>query len=348
MKYAKSSSVRRATLISLLLILGALMPEQSQAGVWGNLVASVIGAPGHQEDVVLSGSNLQTMPLPKPAMNADPMAGKGGGDIKIVDDTALVPDEGPSGTPADYEKSKNSTISVYVVRPGDTLSGIAQLFDVSPNTILWANDLPRGAKLKVGQTLTILPVTGVKYTVKKGDTLASVAKRFGGDPVEIASYNGIEDGSLVAGTEVIIPDGEVAVATPSAPKKTGVVPTVSKGTSAQIGYYAVPLSHYIKTQGVHGYNGVDLAAPVGTPLLASADGDVIIAKQSGWNGGYGGYIVIQHGNGSQTLYSHASRVTVSVGQHVSRGDVIGAVGATGKATGPHVHFEIRNGIRNPF
>ncbi len=346
MKYRTKIPRGSAVLISSLLILGSLMPIQSRAGVLSDFVSSIMRAAEKEVDATSVGSSLQTMPLQKPAMNADPMAGRGGGDIKIVDDTALMPDEGPSGTPADYEKARSQTISVYVVRPGDTLSGIAELFDVSPNTILWANDLPRSAKLQVGQMLTILPVTGVTYTVKKGDTLASLAKRFGGDAIEIASYNGIDGGVLAVGTQVIIPDGEIAAPAPSTPKKTGSA--ASSGTTVQIGYYGAPLARYTRTQSVHGYNGVDLAAPVGTPLLASAEGEVIIAKQSGWNGGYGGYVVIQHNNGSQTLYSHASRVDVSVGQHVNRGEVIGAVGATGKATGPHVHFEIRNGIRNPF
>jgi murein DD-endopeptidase MepM/ murein hydrolase activator NlpD len=286
------------------------------------------------------------MPLPKPAMNANPVAGKGGGDIKIVDDTALLPEEGPSGTPVEYEKVNDATISIHTVREGETLSGIAKLYKVTTDTILWANDLSRSSKLQIGQVLTILPVPGVKYTVKKGDTLASVAKKFGGDVMEIASYNGIEDGTLAVGKEIIIPDGEIVTAV--TPKAGGTAAGMPKGTPTQIGYYLRPIVGGVRTQGIHGYNGVDLAAPVGTPLLAAADGDVIVAKQTGWNGGYGAYIVIQHPNGTQTLYSHASKVTVSVGEHVTRGQVIGAVGASGKATGPHVHFEIRNGIRNPF
>ncbi len=352
MKYSTSSARRTATLISLLLILGVLIPAQSHASVFGNVVAAIFGTPEKQADVVLGSGSLQTMSLPKPAMNTDPVAGKGGGEIKIVDDTALVPDEGPSGTPADYERPKDATISTYTIREGDTLSGIAKLFEVSPNTILWANDLPRNAVLKIGQTLTILPITGVKYSVKKGDTLASIAKRFGADPVEIARYNGIDNGSLVVGTELIIPDGEIAAPTPASKTVVKVGGSARndslRGSATQTGYYRAPLARYTVTQGIHGYNSVDLAAPSGTPILAAADGDVIIAKQGGWNGGYGSYIVIQHDNGSQTLYSHNSRVDVSVGQRVSRGDVIGTVGATGKATGPHVHFEIRNGIRNPF
>ena len=82
--------------------------------------------------------------------------------------------------------------------------------------------------------------------------------------------------------------------------------------------------------------------------MAAADGDVIVAKSGGYNGGYGSYVVIQHDNGSQTLYGHMSRVAATDGESVSQGQIIGYVGSTGLATGPHVHFEIRNGIRNPF
>ncbi|MDP3646243.1 MAG: M23 family metallopeptidase [bacterium] len=280
-------------------------------------------------------------------MNLDPAAGRGGGDITIVDDSALMPDEGPSGTIADIERPKNATISKYVVREGDTLSGIAKMYGVSPNTILWANDIPRASALKVGQILTILPITGVKYTIKKGDTLAGIAKRYGADADEIASFNGIEDAVLAAGVEILIPDGEVPTPTPAAKSRT-LSYTTPVGTLSQIGYYLRPIAGGIRSQGIHGYNGVDFAAPTGTPIFASAEGETIVAKVTGWNGGYGQYVVVQHANGSQTLYAHASSVIVSVGQHVQQGQVIAYVGRTGKVTGSHVHFEIRNGIRNPF
>jgi murein DD-endopeptidase MepM/ murein hydrolase activator NlpD len=102
-----------------------------------------------------------------------------------------------------------------------------------------------------------------------------------------------------------------------------------------------------KSQGIHGYNGVDLAAPTGTQVLAAASGQVLISRFGGWNGGYGNYIVIKHSNGTQTLYAHNSANYVSVGQWVSQGDVIGLVGNTGKSTGSHLHFEVR-GAKNPF
>ncbi len=339
-----------ASLISLLLIIGTLLPATARAGIFSDLFASLKNSVAKQNDAAPA-ENLQKMPLLKPAMNIDPAAGRGGGDITIVDGSALLPEEGPAGTIADIEKPKNATISVYIVRPGDTLSGIAQMFGVSASTILWANDLPRASTIRVGQSLTILPVTGIKYTVKKGDTLASIAKKYSGDAEEIASFNGLEGGTLALGAEIIIPDGEITVA--AAPAKSGSVTAAAhnvgpKGTTQQVGYYMRPISGGTRTQGIHGYNGVDIGAPIGTPILASATGDVIVAKASGYNGGYGSYVVIQHGNGAQTLYSHASSVIVSVGQHVEQGQVIGYVGQTGKATGPHLHFEIRNDIRNPF
>ena len=101
-----------------------------------------------------------------------------------------------------------------------------------------------------------------------------------------------------------------------------------------------------RSQGIHGYNGVDIAAPAGTPIVASASGDVIIARSAGWNGGYGNYIVIKHDNGTQTLYAHMSSLAVSGGT-VEKGELIGYVGISGRATGYHLHFEVR-GAKNPL
>jgi murein DD-endopeptidase MepM/ murein hydrolase activator NlpD len=103
----------------------------------------------------------------------------------------------------------------------------------------------------------------------------------------------------------------------------------------------------VKTQGIHGHNAVDLASSYGTNIMAAADGTVIVAKIGGWNGGYGNYVVINHPNGTQTLYAHMSSISVSVGQGVTQGESIGRMGETGDATGVHVHFEIR-GAPNPF
>lgn len=350
-KYHSSRAARTVvSLISLILIAGSLLPASADAGVLSAIIASLKGK--QQENTVSGAGNLQTMVLLKPAMNIDPSGGTGGGDITIVDDSALLPEEGPAGTIADIVKPKNGTISIHVVREGDTVSSIAKLFKVSPGTIRAANNLSTNT-LQVGQKLVILPITSVPYTVKKGDTLAGIAKRYGADATEIANYNGVDDGTLIIGDEILIPGGEVPAAAVSKPKSKGIGAEPAhnvgpQGTATQIGYYLRPIVGGIKTQGIHGYNGVDLGAPVGTPILASATGDVIIAKAGGYNGGYGSYVVIQHGNGAQTLYAHMSKVAVNDGERVVQGQIIGYVGSTGKSTGAHVHFEIRNDIKNPF
>ena len=338
--------------LSLVLVLAILYPATAKAGVFEDIKG--LWQTKAEASSSETSKSVQVMPLPKPAMNIDPNPGKGGGDVTIVDGEALVPEEGPAGTIADIEKAKNQSISVYVVQPGDTLSEIARMFGVTTNTIKWANDIPPSGTIRVGQTLTILPVTGVKYTIKKGDTLASVAKQFDADADEIANYNNIE--ALAVGAEIIIPNGEIAVAAPAPKTNTaksggasGVLEPARYSTSVEYsGYYINPLPSGRRTQGVHGYNGVDLGAPVGAPILAAASGEVIVAREGGYNGGYGSYVVIKHDNGTQTLYAHQSNVIVGVGQTVSKGEVIGYVGQTGKATGPHVHFEIRGGPRNPF
>lgn len=289
--------------------------------------------------------NSQTIPLLRAAQHYDPNPSKGGGDITIVDGSALLSETGPSGTMANIEDQPVSDqISIYVVREGDSLSQIADMFGVSTNTIIWANDIKRGSHIQSGQTLVILPITGVRYTVKSGDTLRSIAKKYKGDLDEIVAYNDIgADTSLAVGQIVIIPDGEIA-----APKYTGST-SIARGTSGPVysGYYINPLPGGTKTQRLHGYNAVDIGASAGSAILASAPGTVIISKSFGWNGGYGKYIVIRHNNGTQTLYSHNSQNITYPGQNVVQGQVIGYVGSTGKSTGPHVHFEIR-GAYNPF
>jgi murein DD-endopeptidase MepM/ murein hydrolase activator NlpD len=233
------------------------------------------------------------------------------------------------------------------VHPGDTLSEIAQMFDVSVKTIVWANDIV-GGKISPGQVLVILPVTGIRHTVAKGETLASVSKKYKGDADEIAEYNGLEDGKLTVGEVIIIPDGQILPQpTASSASSARTSPLRNAGGPHLDSYYTWPVNGGVITQGLHGYNGVDIGASIGTGVLASANGVVIVARDSGWNGGYGSYVVIQHDNGTQTLYAHMSAVLVSVGDVVVMNQNIGRVGQTGKATGPHLHFEVR-GASNPF
>lgn len=300
------------------------------------------------EEAKLSSYNIQTAPVLQAALNLDPNPSKGGGDITVVDDSALLAVAGPSGTIADIENRPHADqISIYVVREGDSISQIATMFGVSINTIIWANDLKRGTLISPGQTLVILPITGVQHVVKSGDTLSSIAKKYKGDLDEIAHYNGVAtDAKLTVGDTVFVPNGEIEAPAYS-PKASGSALVRGSTGPSYSGYYIKPVSGARKSQGLHGYNAVDLAAPIGTPIVAAANGQVIVARFGGWNGGYGNYVVIRHPNGTQTLYSHLNSGIVYTGQSVIQGQVIGYVGQTGKATGPHLHFEVR-GAQNPF
>jgi murein DD-endopeptidase MepM/ murein hydrolase activator NlpD len=241
----------------------------------------------------------------------------------------------------------STQISSYVVREGDTIAGIAKMFGVSVNTVMWANNISRASALRVGQTLLILPVTGINYTIQKGDTIKGIALKYKADVDEILQYNDLSlSSTLVAGQTILIPDAELQVAVPT---KVVVKNNPAHDTNGPDygSYYTRPVSGGVKTQGLHGYNGVDLAGPVGTPIYAAAAGTVIVSSSSGWNGGYGNLIIISHDNGTQTVYGHLSKNLIKAGQRVDQGQKIALMGATGKATGPHLHFEIR-GARNPF
>ncbi len=317
-------------------------PSQAQAGFFSSLVATA----AQTEPATSSTGNSQTMPL---LVAPDQVvATRAEREIAIVEGTALLAEAPADGDIVAAEAPKNESISIYEVRAGDTLAEIADMYGVTTNTIRWANNL--AGPISKGQRLVILPITGISHTVKKGDTVASIAKKYGADADEIERYNGLEGVALVVGATVIVPDGEVAA--PPAPKKP-VLSGAKTGsalasTASASGFLFARPAAGTKTQGIHGHNGIDIGGAIGSSIYASAGGTVIIARgDGGWNGGYGNYVVVDHGSGVQTLYAHLSSVSVVVGQSVSRGDVIGGLGNTGKSTGPHLHFEVR-GAANPF
>ena len=316
------------------------MPNVSHASFFSWLTGQ--DASAQAQAVIINNSPSDVYEPPAPANNIDPLpkdiptpVTSGGDSLSAV--------EGPSTAAPDSVGNPNGLISIYIVRSGDTLAKVANMFDVSVNTILWANDMTKGSTLKVGQTLVILPMNGVMHTVVAGDTLKSITKKYSGDLNEIADFNDLAiTDKLAIGDTIMIPDGEVS---------TSIRPSASKYVDSSgptySGYYMKPFIVGTRTQGIHGHNGVDYGMPVGSPLYAAASGVVIISKSSSYNGGYGRYVVIQHSNGTQTVYGHMSNPVVSVGQAVTQGQYIGASGNTGKSTGPHLHFEVR-GAKNPF
>jgi LysM repeat protein len=289
------------------------------------------------------------MALLEAAVNTNPTSTTTIDNLSIVDGKALLSEVGVTGTIADVvDAPVSDQISVYVVHKGDSLASIAKMYNVSPNTIKWANDI-KGA-IKEGDVLTILPVSGIKYVVKKGDTLVTIANKYKADAVDIQQFNDLTPGvGLKIGDTIIIPDAEPAIAiAPTVKKPTSTKSTSGSSGPSLTGYFMNPLPGAKKSQSIHGHNGIDLArVPVGTAVLASAKGTVILAKFGGYNGGYGNYVIVSHSNGTQTLYAHLNTVSVSKGDVVRQGQKLGGMGNTGRSTGPHLHFEVR-GAKNPF
>lgn len=238
-------------------------------------------------------------------------------------------------------------ITEYRVVEGDTISSIAQKFGVSIDTILWENNLKSVEAIKPKQILKVLPVTGVKHLVKRGETIYSIAKYYGVDAQNIIDYpfntfSNDETFSLTAGQELIVPDGEkpneIITGTRYVAKMVAPIPGV-----VGEGNFMWPTSGKITQRYSWYHPGVDIANASNPPVMAAATGTVVAA---GWNGGgYGNYVIIDHGNGSQTLYGHllSNSIVVKAGDKVKQGQKIGTMGSTGRSTGTHLHFEIRSG-----
>lgn len=254
-----------------------------------------------------------------------------------------------SGSAADTrtfisEKPRSEVIE-YKVETGDTLSGIARKFDISVDTIKWANDL-KTESIKPGQTLKILPVSGVTHIVKSGDTIESVAKKYSASAQAIVDFpfNGVpDDFSLKIGQVLVIPDG-----TPpeiKAPKPKPQPQYLAQGPGSPVfsapygAQFIWPAGGQLSQYFAWYHPGIDIANR-SVPGIAASDGGIVLV--AGWpdGQGYGNRVVLDHGNGYTSLYAHLSNIYVSIGQTVSRGQLIGQMGSTGRSTGTHLHLEI--------
>lgn len=243
----------------------------------------------------------------------------------------------------------------YRVVSGDTVSSIAQKFGVSIDTVMWENNLKSIDSIKVGQILKILPATGVRHTVRRGETIYSIAKSFQVDAQNIIDYPfntfaNDETFALSAGQELMIPDGikpkEVVIDTKYLATRT-VAPI--PGVVGE-GNFMWPTSGGISQKHSWYHQAVDISNHSNPPIVAAQGGTVITA---GWNaGGYGNYVVVDHGNGYRTLYAHMlnNSIVVKPGQVVNQGQKLGLMGSTGRSTGTHLHFEVigPSGKLNPL
>ena len=249
-------------------------------------------------------------------------------------------------------KKPRDKVIEYTVEKGDTISTVADKFGISENTIRWENGLT-GDNIRVGSTLKILPVSGIAHKVVPGDTVYSIAEKYGSSAQKVVDFPfnefaNLETFAVVAGQMLIVPDGIKPSEKPFIKQQTfiakGPVPVAGGGFTYPI---RGPISQYYS-----GYHpGIDITAPMNTPVYAAHNGTVVAVSVGGWNSGYGTNVRISNGAGIESHYAHLNSVNVSVGQAVVGGSsVIGYNGSTGRSTGPHVHFEIRSGgvLINPL
>jgi murein DD-endopeptidase MepM/ murein hydrolase activator NlpD len=270
----------------------------------------------------------------------------------------IEPASTPGATPA-----PQPLYSTYTIQPGDTVSSIALSFGLDPNYILWNNPLVREDPdfLLVGANIVIPSVNGLVYTVTLGDTLSDIAAYYQIDVQTITAFapNQLASPDAVIEGMVLVLPGAVppAPAPPPAPEPVTVdepepvyqppsnsapapAPAPPQYTSTG---FIWPFYGNISTYFSSYHRGIDIDGfgAYGATIAAAADGVVVLAAYQDW--GYGYHVIIEHSDGSRTLYGHLSDIWVGQGQYVSQGQGIGALGSTGYSTGPHLHFEIHIG-----
>lgn len=239
----------------------------------------------------------------------------------------------------------------YIVQPDDTISSIAEEFEVTEETVMWQNNLSKYSIIRPGQKLIILPINGVAHTVVKGDTLASIAKKYKADEQKIIDYNKLADkNDITVGELLIIPEGQ-PYRPPIAPTRLAPIQQIFEQPTGPVepGKMLWPNGcHRITQYFSWRHVGLDIACPAGTPIRAADDG--VVQKVLYEERGYGHHLILDHGNGKTTLYGHMSTIFAKEGESVKQGQIIGLEGSTGHSTGPHLHFEVRFwGVRyNPL
>ncbi len=260
-------------------------------------------------------------------------------------------------------------VITYKVDKGDSVFGIAQKFNLKPETVLWANydtlnDDPH--TIEVGLDLLIPATNGVLYKWNEGDTIENVASSLKAESQDILLWPGnhldMINPVIEPGTLVMVPDGQREF-------RTWVVPTIPRGKAGVnksiygpgacetgdsgaygTGTFVWPAPTHALSGNDYwpGHLAIDIATASGDPIYATDSGLVVYAGPIG--GGYGNMVMIDHGNGYQSLYAHLTTWKANCGQSVYQGQLIGLAGSTGNSTGPHLHFEVRylGGFINPW
>ncbi len=246
----------------------------------------------------------------------------------------LIPDERRQSDLSNSEENFLDSISTssYTVRSGDTISGIAQRFSLSMDTVISFNNIQDARSLKAGTVLTVPNSSGLKYRVRRGDYLGGIARKFGVALNELLDWNNLETSVIVPGQELFIPSARLSEMERNRVfGRLFIYPTKGRITD-RFGMRRDPFTGMRRF-----HNGVDLAAAVGTPVMASMSGKVAML---GYNPTYGKYLILTHPEGFQTLYGHLDAFRVQKGESVRQGQRIADMGNSGYSTGSHLHFSI--------
>src|SRR3989338_4859799 len=279
------------------------------------------------------------------SVKADETAGANEALLPTLSGSALLKPN-PAGNGALLKKD----IETYEVKGGDTIAQIAGVYGVSEDTIITENNLS-GSIIKPGQELRILPTTGVKHVIKDGETLDMISKKYGVDLEDILEYNEIEiEDHIFPGEEIIVPNA-VVKKTPT-PQRRQYVADLQKEDYKKVEVpddyqpalgansdfiWPIPAARRLSQSFWSKHRAIDV--PCRDCQVVAAGGGIV--EIAGWQKGYGYTILINHGNGYKTRYGHASKLLVTAGEAVAQGQAIMVSGSTGRATGPHLHFEIR-------
>lgn len=284
------------------------------------------------------------------------------GDVLVADEAGYLVKINPQTD--DSTRVGLTDYAVHTVESGETLSLIASKYGVGVNTIMWENNIANANSLRIGQKLMVPPVDGISYEAKSSDSLEKIAEKYEISTSAIIAQNGLESDTVTVGQKLFLPDAK-PINPPSAVVAGDYrAVSVTRGTvssSSAVASTSAPAVGKIfiyPTRGkiTQGYHGGHYALDIGDrsmpPIWAAGGGTVIKASTGTWGGGYGNHVIIDHGNGLQTLYAHMDSVDVYEGQWVNQGDVLGIMGNTGRVygvTGIHLHWEVRqDGVKqNP-
>ena len=326
-----------------------MIPQKASANIL-SVFTHTAQADTTTDSIILNQSNSQKMTLAEANMGPN-NANSDNSSLSSVSitDTTLTPKVGPLGSNLDVAQIiTDGQMTIYTVHSGDTLSSLAEMFDVSANTIAAINNLRPSQPLKTGMILSIPPRSQDLAPSNQPTQDTTETHTQNPKSSEKSTKNKTVQKNTSTIYEPISPvNNPDLLANATHPLRINDKRNLGKALLRPVDIDVSRLS-----QGAHNPYGsaVDLAAPIGTPIYASADATVVVATTSGWNGGYGEYVIMISnidGGMVQVIDAHMSKVLTKVGDHVARGQIIGEVGETGDATGPHVHFEVY-GALNPI